>query len=171
MLDHSGMIEWNVKPNMVDPTSNTYCDDKVCKTSKTWIAGNVKNMGDGVCPGTMLWGYLHQHSGSINGSMLVNGKIHCTTFPVQGTDPSNPPGNEKGFIAAFTECVNSTNQIRINPGDAVTITGYYDVDVSSTRYDPVPMGKHGGVMGLYFAQMECDPGTFDEVYVCRDSAC
>lgn len=128
-------------------------------------------MGDGVCPGTMLWSYLHQHSGAINGSMVINGKTHCTNYPIIGTDPTNPARNEKGFIAAFTECVNSTNQIRLNAGDQITIVGFYDVDGKSTRYAPVPGGKHGGVMGLYFAQMDCDPGTFDEVYVCRQDTC
>lgn len=128
-------------------------------------------MGSGVCPGTMLWGYLHQHSGSINGSLVVNGVTHCTNFPVIGTDPSNPSGNEKGFIAAFSECVNSTNTIRLNEGDNVTVVGYYDMDANSTRYEPVPMGKHGGVMGLYFGLMYCDPGTYDEIYVCRQNSC
>jgi len=171
MLDNRGDTEGNIYPNQDSPHTHTICDDTTCKTNRTWTVGHQGKLGEGVCSGTMLWSYLHQHIGAINGSMLINGKQHCAGYPTIGTDPANPYGNEKGYVVAFTECVNSTNQVRINKGDTVSILGYYDVDVDSTRNAPIPSGKHGGVMGLYFGQMDCDEGTFDEVYVCRSATC
>lgn len=53
----------------------------------------------------MIWSYLHQHIGAINGTLLINGKHHCTDYPIIGTDPGNTPGNEKGFVVRFTSCV------------------------------------------------------------------
>lgn len=171
MLDNRGDTEGNIYPGQVSPRTYTTCDDKVCITNRTWTAGHQGKLGHGICAGTMLWSYLHQHIGAINGSMLINGKTHCEGFPLIGTDPTNPYGNEKGYVVSFSECVNSTNQVRINKNDKVTILDYYDVDVDSTRFSPIPSGKHGGVMGLYFGQMDCDEGTFDEVYVCRSATC
>jgi hypothetical protein len=121
----------------------------------------------------MLWSYLHQHVGAINGSFTINGKQHCAGYPHIGKNMSNPYGDEAGFVQAFDECVSPKfgNSVRLNKGDNVTVTSFYDVDVNSTRNYPLPGGKHGGVMALYFAAMQCDPGTFGELYICRDSAC
>jgi hypothetical protein len=171
MLDNRGDTEGNIFPGQISPETHTICDDKLCITNRTWTVGKQGKLGDGICSGTMLWSFLHQHIGAVNGSMWVNGQQHCAGYPNIGTDPSNPYGNEKGYIVSFSECVNSTNQVRLNAGDLVTILDYYDVDVNSTRNLPIPNGKHGGVMGLYFGQMDCDEGSFGEVYVCRNSAC
>lgn len=119
----------------------------------------------------MKWGYLHQHVGSINGTFTINGKAHCTGYPVIGTDPNYTYGSELGYVTAFTECVNSTNEVRLNKGDKVAITSLYDVDAKSTRNFPLPEGKHGGIMGLYFSTMDCDAGTYGEIYICRDGGC
>lgn len=43
--------------------------------------------------------------------------------------------------------------------------------MKSTRNLPLPGGKHGGIMGLYFYGIDCDPGTFPTQYVCRQSSC
>lgn len=122
----------------------------------------------------MIWSYLHQHVSAISGTMYVNGKQHCQSFPVVGTDPSNPAGNEQGFVVKFTQCVDQRtlqNQIRLNEGDVVTVTGLYDVDPASKRNFPLPGGKHGGVMGLFFSVMQCDAGSWGEAYVCRNATC
>jgi hypothetical protein len=171
MLDNRGDTEGNIYPGMVSPKTYTTCDDKVCKTNRTWTVGHQGKLGNGICSGRMLWSYLHQHVGAINGSMLINGQQHCAGYPTIGTDPTNPYGNEAGYVVAFSECVNATNQVRINAGDKVTVLDYYDVDANSTRNTPIPNGKHGGVMGLYFGQIDCDEGTFGEVYVCRQATC
>lgn len=131
--------------------THTTCDDKVCITNRTWTVGTQGKLGDGICSGTMLWGYLHQHIGAINGSMILNGQQHCTGYPVIGTDPSNSYGNEAGYVVSFTDCVNASNAVRLNQGDELSILSYYDVDVESTRNSPMPSGKHGGVMTLFRA--------------------
>ena len=56
----------------------------------------------GVCSGKLMWGYLHQHTGAINGTLSLNGKPVCTSSAIYGTDPANPPGNEKGYVVNFT---------------------------------------------------------------------
>lgn len=166
-----GCTEWNIAPNMKDKC-HTHCDDKVCKSYKEWTVGDWNHkFGDGICPGTMKWSYLHQHVGAINGTFTINGKDHCTGYPVVGTDPNYTYGNELGYVTQFTECVNSTNEVRLNAGDKVAVTSLYDVDSQSTRNFPIPEGKHGGIMGLFFGHMICDPGSFGEIYICRDSGC
>jgi len=174
VLDVSGgAIEWNIHANM-RPRDNTKCDDTTCVTRDTWTVGNQIGFGMGICSGTMLWGYTHMHLGAINSTFYINGKPHCHSFPVVGTDASNPPGNEKGFAVKYTDCVSKDllqNEVYLAKGDKFLIEAFYDVDKESTRNLPLPGGKHGGVMDLGFAMMECDPGTFGEIYVCRQSAC
>ena len=99
---------------------------------------------------------------------------HCTSYPVHGTDPSNPVGNKKGFVIKFTECVSKGrlgNSVRLEHGDVVKLEAWYDVDPASTVTLPLPGGKHGGVMDLFFTMMDCDAGTFGEIYVCRKDTC
>ena len=50
------------------------------------------------------------------------------------------------------------NSIRLNKGDNLTIWSLYDVDKASTRAYPMPGGKHGGIMALFFYYMSCDAG-------------
>jgi hypothetical protein len=174
VLDLSGgAIEWNIDANM-RKRANTECGDKACVTKDTWTVGHQKGFGRGICAGTMMWSYTHQHLGAINSTMFLNDKPYCTGFPVHGTDPTNPPGNEKGFVVKFTDCVSRDglgNQVRLNAGDKLRIEAWYDVDKDSVGTLPLPGGKHGGVMDLFFAMMDCDPGTFGEIYVCRQSTC
>jgi len=106
--------------------------------------------------------------------MFVNGKKHCENVPTVGTDLNNTPGNEAGFLVKMSECVNEDkygNGIRINKGDVVKVEALYDVDPSSTTYAPFPGGKHGGIMALFFSVIHCDPGTWNERYVCRNRQC
>jgi hypothetical protein len=65
----------------------------------------------------MLWGYVHQHVGALNGTLKVNGKPICTSKPIYGTDPAKPAGNEKGYVVNFTRCIdndNLHNKLRLN---------------------------------------------------------
>lgn len=175
VLDVSGgAIEWNIAPNKAASGANTKCYDDYCVTEKEWTVGDAHGFGGGICAGTLLWGYTHQHVGAINSTMTINGVEHCTSYPVHGTDPTNPPGNEKGFVVKFTNCVDKDtlgNHVRLNQGDKVNIRAHYDVDVNSVATLPLPGGKHGGVMDLFFTFMDCDPGTYGEIYVCKQSIC
>ena len=122
----------------------------------------------------MLWSYGHLHNGGINMTMEVNGKLIGASVPIYGTDPSNPPGNEAGYVVNITSIVDSTNKhnaLHLNKGDVVRVTSNYDVDPSSKRAAPMPGGKHGGVMGLFWYQSICDDGTTDMEFVCRQSSC
>lgn len=95
-------------------------------------------------------------------------------MPEIGTDTSFLPGNEKGYLVGVGECVDYNkfgNKVRLNKGDVVGLTAWYDVDPQSTLYAPAPGGKHGGIMALFFSIMACDPGTWGEVYVCRNDTC
>lgn len=169
-----GAIEWNIGPD-AKKAPNTKCDSKACVTTDTFTVGTQRNRGvdGGICSGEMLWSYTHQHLGGINATMHINGKPHCTSYAVHGTDPTNPVGNEKGFVVKFTECVSKPlgNKVRLNKGDKVKLEAWYDVDVDSQGTLPMPGGKHGGIMDLFFGLMDCDPGTFGEIYVCRQSTC
>merc|ERR1711964_387045 len=136
----------------------------------------------GICPGSMLFSYLHQHTGAISGTMFINGRKICTSYPVPGTDPTNPPGNEQGYNVKFSPCIDKDSYgvkgpgtvneaVRIEMGDKVTVECLYDVDVNSKRNFPFPGGHHGGVMGLFFFNMVCDPGSHKTPYVCREDTC
>merc|ERR1712046_469777 len=122
----------------------------------------------------MIWGYTHMHAGGISSTMSVNGKPHCNSFPQIGTDANNTPGNEQGFTVKISECVDHykyNNSIRLNKGDVVTVTALYDVDKASRRNFPMPGGKHGGVMAMFFTWAECYDDTWKEKYVCRQGKC
>jgi len=74
----------------------------------------------------------------------------------------------------LTMCVDyraTGKKLRLNEGDKMTATLYYDVDEHSTKYFPAPGGKHGGIMGLFFSVIDCDEGTWNEVYVRRNDTC
>jgi len=117
---------------------------------------------------------MHIHAGGIYGTMAINGQDICTSVPVVGTDPANPPGNEQGYLVGVTQCIDHRmlgNKVRLEKGDVITLSAAYDVDPTSQRHFPMPGGKHGGIMALYFAFMDCDPGTYSEVYVRRNDTC
>lgn len=107
-------------------------------------------------------------------SMSINGKEYCQSLPMVGTDPENPAGNEQGFLVGVTECVDHHrlgNKVRLEKGDVLTLTQHYDVDPASQRHFPMPGGKHGGIMALFFSLMNCDEGSFGDVYVRRNDTC
>jgi hypothetical protein len=180
-------VEWNVGPFLNKPPispltpltrGHQICNATVCNTTHNFV---VKKAGDydqgGLCPGSMYGSYLHMHAGAISGSMFVNGKYKCSSRPKLGTVPGMGPesvGNEKGYTVGFSFCIDPSNKaeaVRLNEGDNVTITGLYDVDVKSTRNLPLPGGKHGGIMMLYFYGIDCDPGTYPTQFVCRQNKC
>ena len=97
VLDLSGGdIEWNIGPGLSSTADNTVCNDTVCNVTDSVVVGTSHGFGKGLCAGTMLWSYLHQHFGSIRGTMYINNEEICSSTPVYGTDPDNLPGNEKG---------------------------------------------------------------------------
>jgi len=148
--------------------------NKGCVTKNTWTVDRQTGFDGSICSGDMIWSYTHMHLGAINSTLTVNGKTMCTGYPIIGTDASNPLGNEKGFNVGYTNCIDKSglgNNFRLNKGDILAVEAWYDVDVNSTRNLPLPNGKHGGIMDLFFAMMDCDPGTFDEIYVCRQNSC
>jgi len=172
MLDQAA--EWNVDANLNNEGMNTRCNDTVCNMTTSVVIGDGRRFGYGICSGDMLWSYIHLHIGAISGRMWINGEEYCSSHPVIGTDPSNPSGNEQGFLVGLTLCVDHRlqgNKVRLNKGDVVTVTALYDVDPSSKSYLPIPGGKHGGAMGLFFSVMDCDDGTWGEVYVRRNNTC
>jgi len=174
VLDVSGgAVEWNIAPN-AQTAHRTECGEKACVTKNSWTVDKQRGFDGSICAGEMIWSYTHQHLGALNSTLSVNGNVLCTGYPVVGTDESNPPGNEKGFNVGYTNCIDKAtlgNNLRLNKGDKLEVEAWYDVDVHSTKNLPFPGGKHGGVMDLFFAMMDCDPGTFGEVYVCRQNTC
>lgn len=166
--------EWNTGPYLNNEGSHQHCNGTVCNVTHTVIVGEQKSLEQGMCAGEMIWSYVHMHAGAISGAMFINGKKYCTSNPIVGTDANNTPGNEKGFMVEISSCVNEHkfgNKVRLNKGDVVTVNALYDVNPASTKYLPLPGGKHGGIMALFFSAMHCDPGTWGEQYVCRDNQC
>jgi len=181
--------EWNVAPNAkpydlfplpfgripaLPGSGNMSCNDTVCTNSNTWTVGERLGKDYHLCPGKMLWSYMHMHTGAISSTMSIDGVPHCQTLPVYGTDPHNTPGNEKGHVVSLKPCVDDTtkgNAVHLKKGQKVEVDAVYDVDPQSKRSDPFPSGKHGGVMALFYYFMDCDPGTTDEEFVCRQNQC
>lgn len=170
-----GQIEWNVAPNLNNPDANQVCTETVCNISQTYVVDKLADFGTpGFCSGKMICSYMHQHNGAISGSMHINGKHICTSVPKHGTDPNFAVGNELGYVVGFDSCIdddNKGNAIRFEKGDQVRLEALYDVDVNSKVGYPMPGGKHGGVMGLFFFSMDCDAGTYITNWVCRDGQC
>jgi len=172
MLDLAA--EWNVDANLNNEGTNSRCNDTVCTMTETITVGDGSRFGYGMCAGEMLWSYIHAHAGTLSGNVYVNGKHQCDINPIIGTDPTNPSGNEQGYLVGLSMCVDyrkTGEKLRLNKGDQLTATINYDVDPTSTKYFPAPGGKHGGIMGLFFAVIDCDEGTWNEVYVRRNDTC
>lgn len=173
-----GAVEWNVAPNLNKPGQGQTCNDTVCHIQHTWTVDHMGKMGGGnhgICPGTMLWSYVHMHNGAMYGSLNVNGKEVCRSKPKIGTDtdPTNV-GNEKGYAVGFEMCIDKdikNNAFRLNKGDQFHLEAFYDVDPKSMAHYPMPGGKHGGIMTLFFYSMDCDPGTYTTSWACRDNQC
>jgi len=170
-----GQVEWNVGPNLTNPEANQICSETLCNISQTYTVDKLPDFGGtGICSGKMLWSYMHQHNGAKNGTIKVNGKHICTSFPRHGTDPDNTPGNELGFVVGFDLCIdedNKGNGLRLEKGDQVYLEALYDVDVHSNVSYPMPGGKHGGIMALFFFSMDCDDGSYETSYICGDGQC
>jgi hypothetical protein len=179
------LTEWNVAPfakasGLIPGTpalplsGKQTCNATVCTNSNHWIVGEGIGKQFNFCPGKMLWSYMHMHTGAISSTMKVDGVPICQTTPVYGTDPNNTPGNEKGFAVKFNPCIDNDNRgdgIHLKKGQRIDLDTVHDVDPQSTRSEPFPGGKHGGVMGLFFARMDCDAGESAEEFVCRESQC
>jgi len=169
-----GISEWNVASHLNDEALNQHCNASLCNITSSIVVGQQHGLEGGMCAGEMLWSYTHQHAGAIKSTMFINGKKHCENVPTIGTDLNNTPGNEAGFLVSMSECVNDHlygNRVRLNKGDIVTVEALYDVDPASTTFAPMPGGKHGGIMALFFSVIHCDPGTWNERYVCRNRQC
>jgi len=172
MLDQAA--EWNVDANLNNEGVHSRCNETVCTMVESIIVGDGSRFGYGLCAGEVLWSYTHVHGGTLGGKIEVNGVEVCYMHPRIGTDPNNTPGNEQGFLVGVEMCVDyraTGKKLRLNKGDNVTATAYYDVDPKSTKYYPAPGGKHGGIMALHFAVVACDEGTWGEVYVQRNNTC
>jgi len=172
MLDQ--IAEWNVESNLNNEGVHSHCNGTVCTMSETIVVGDGSRFGYGMCAGDMLWSYIHVHAGTLGGTVHINGEQKCEILPKIGMDPNNTPGNEMGYLVGMTMCVDyraTGKKLRLNKGDKLTATAYYDVDEHSTKYFPAPGGKHGGIMALFFAVNECDEGTWNEVYVRRNDTC
>lgn len=172
MLDQ--LDEWNVDANLNNVGMHQQCNDTVCTMTNSYVIGDGSHFGYGICSGEMLWSYIHVHVGTLGGTVQVNGQQICDVAPIIGTDPNNAPGNEQGYLVGVEMCIDHRtlgNKIRLNKGDVLTATALYDVDKKSKLYAPLPGGKHGGAMALFFSVMDCDEGTWGEVYVVRNETC
>lgn len=64
----------------------------------------------------------HLHTGGINISIVVNGRVACTSYPRYGTQPG-VAGDEKGYLVQMSHCVNgSTGPIHLQPGDELGVS-------------------------------------------------
>lgn len=143
-------------------TRTTECDDKLCLSTVT------RKMP---VSGTMQWAYTHQHTGSLNTTLLINGKPACTSFPHIGTDMRETPGNEKGYLVGFRMCVDPAldKPIKINKGDELTLMAYASVDTADNRYLPIPGGQHTGFMHLFYFFFHEDDGV--DSHLCVGNEC
>ena len=112
----------------------------------------------------------HQHVGSINISITVNGKLLCASYPTYGTQ-EGVPGNEKGFLVKMSHCISPAGAdpstvnagpltvegpIQLSAGDEVTLKSYYWVGSEDKRTAPIPGGTHLNVMGYMYTAYTSD---------------
>lgn len=141
LLDASNcMIEHNIPANNQNPTHITHYSWKAPINSKLVMATG------------------HIHIGGIDISLYINGELQCTTTSHYGTDPANPPGNEKGYLVAANTCYVS-KQTKV--GDNITVRSQYWV---GTESDPLntalPPGNHNGVMDYMYLAVVRDSITY-----------
>jgi hypothetical protein len=126
-------IEYNIKASTVQPTH---------LTTFTWTSP---------FEGDIVWGMGHQHIGSLNISLLVDGDVVCTSTPQYGTEVG-VAGNEKGYLVKVLPCqFNATKGVvHVKSGQNITVASYYDVNPLDDRGLPHGGGSHGGVMSLFY---------------------
>merc|ERR1711971_825293 len=108
--------------------------------------------------GNIMWAYAHQHIGEVNATFSHNGVQHCHGYPHTGTDKHMTPGNEEGYIVAFSLCIDPKkgNFIHAEKGDNLTLTAFYSIDPQDNRSFPIPGGGHKGIMNLFYMFIAVD---------------
>lgn len=100
----------------------------------------------------LLWAMPHMHTGMINGTILLNGKVVCVSYPTYGTE-IDVPGNEKGHLVNITECIGQyapvKDPVKIKKGDIISSLSYYETGPVDKRIEPTPAGPHLVVMGYF----------------------
>mmetsp|Transcript_23417 Transcript_23417/g.92815 ORF Transcript_23417/g.92815 Transcript_23417/m.92815 type:complete len:292 (-) Transcript_23417:337-1212(-) len=97
----------------------------------------------------------HQHIGSLNISLFVNGDFVCASLPTYGSTPGKA-GDELGYLVAMSPCFEKDQDPRrpslvLKANDTVRLDSWYWVGDEDARIAPTPGGAHLNVMGYIYA--------------------
>ena len=156
-------VTWTENLQDVVPVKIMVLDASNCNIEYNIAAGSARNPIDvtelswtSPYAGDIVFGIGHQHIGSENITLSLDGTPLCTSVPRYGTE-AGVAGNELGYVVEIPACDFSKSPVKVKKGSKITLTSLYNVDPADTRGLPnVPGGEHGGVMSLWYLAVVFD---------------
>lgn len=103
--------------------------------------------------GTIFWAVAHLHTGGINATLRLNGKVICSAGAIYGSDNSeNNALNEKNHLIQIEPCheIESTS-VHFNADDVFTTESFYYGGTDDERFEGYgAAGEHKNVMSMMF---------------------
>ena len=104
----------------------------------------------------------HQHTGAINVSLSLNGKLFCTSYPTYGNGTA--AGNEANHLVSMSTCYRydpsgPAPPLAVKKGDRISVSGYYYVGSDDPRLGADLSGTHLNVMTYMYLGFNMDTSS------------
>lgn len=106
----------------------------------------------------LVYAQGHQHSGSLNISLLHNGKVICTSYPQYGKS-AGVLMDELGYVVKISRC--EQQRVPLRKGDILQVDSWYFVGSEDSRLAPHVGGTHLNVMGYMIMAFTAPSGPFN----------
>mmetsp|Transcript_12072 Transcript_12072/g.24564 ORF Transcript_12072/g.24564 Transcript_12072/m.24564 type:complete len:498 (+) Transcript_12072:86-1579(+) len=111
--------------------------------------------------GKLVWAQSHLHTGAINGTLLLNGRVVCTATTTHGTDSDETTNarNEQNHLVRIDSCYDEIGEdgIRFEEGDVFTAESFYYGGRDDERMSGIEAaGEHKNVMSMFFTGVDLD---------------
>jgi len=107
--------------------------------------------------GELVWAQVHLHTGAVNATLSLNGKIICTAGTVYGTnpDPKSNARNEQNHLIFIEGCTNigggEEGVVTFVTGDVFRFESIYNGGTDDKNFVGVgAAGEHKNVMSIFF---------------------
>lgn len=111
--------------------------------------------------GKLVWAQGHLHTGAINVTLLLNGRVVCAANTVYGTDSNEAANarNEQNHLVRIGSCYDEIGEggIRFEEGDVFTTESFYYAGTDDERMSGIEAaGGHRNVMSMFFTGVDFD---------------
>merc|ERR1712107_545210 len=126
-------------------------------------------MGIAPTSGKIVWAQSHLHTGAVNATLRLNGKVICSTGTRYGTDPDNEQSNnnvlnEQNHLIGIDSCYDTPifadGGVNFEEGDVLTTESTYNGSIDDDRFVGYgAAGEHKNVMSMFFLGVVFDGDT------------